>query len=316
MRVLRFALFASALLVASNAAARDSDSTVEATAVDAARDEFKRGAELARAQRWAEARKAFERSYQLRPHPVTSYNIGYCERAVGHPARALHGFERALSEHEAQVGGVLPPHLIELATKYRAEVALRVARVEVVVPVGAHLSIDGAPVAEGSRPRIVLLDPGPHVFVVAKPGFVTTVLTRDFADGQQSRLELPLERPPAPAPMKAPSTSGLDRRWSYVALGAGVASLVAAGVAGGLALRKRSLLEDACGPSRTECPSSRRGDIEALGVYADASTIAALVGATGLVTGAALFFSAGPSLAERDAGWSSGAWSLTTSGHF
>lgn len=307
--MLRLSLGVALLLVASSASAEEptraeTPSAEEPAGLKAARDEFKRGAGLAREQRWDQARLAFERSYQLRPHPVTTYNIAYCERAVGHPARALRAFERALAEHQARSGGELPPHLIELATTYRDEVARRVARVELVVPPGARVAIDGVSSTDVSS--AVLLDPGAHVFVIAKPGFVTSAVTRSFVDGQRARLELPLEARPVQVE-RALTRGGIDRRWSYVAMGTGAAALVAAGVAGGLALRKRGQLEEACGAARSDCPENRRGDIESLGLYADTSTIAAIVGAAGLAVGAGLYFVAAPPAAGRDTSWAIGA---------
>jgi hypothetical protein len=296
----------SLVLAASSPAFAD-DSPVDAlsTAPDdattvAARAEFRRGAALARSQQWNEAGLAFERSYRLKPHPVTSYNIAYCERAVGHPAKALSGFERALAEHRSGQRGVLTPDLIELAIRYRDEVAARVAVLRLAIPPGAGVAIDGQHLAAVAAAGPVVLDPGAHVLVVAKPGFVTAVLTRDFAAGQNARIEVHLESRPllSHATTGTRTRVGLDRRWSYLAFGTGAASLVAAGVAGTLALRKRAQLEDKCDASHV-CAQRYQGDIDSIGLYADTSTVAAILGAAGLGVGATLFFF-GPERPRRE----------------
>src|SRR5438477_204503 len=76
-------------------------------AVSEARQRFVEGADLVKRAQWAEALAAFERSDRLRPHAVTRYNIGACERALGRYARARASFERALEIDQGE-GGALP----------------------------------------------------------------------------------------------------------------------------------------------------------------------------------------------------------------
>ena len=52
--------------------------------VERAREAFRLGSTLARQGQWQDALSAYERSAELRPHAVTTYNIGYVERALGH----------------------------------------------------------------------------------------------------------------------------------------------------------------------------------------------------------------------------------------
>ena len=77
---------------------------------DQARDAFSLGTALANQGQWPEALNAFNRSSKLRPHPVTTYNLAYCERALGHYTRAYKLFRRTLVEHEAAAGGLSPGH--------------------------------------------------------------------------------------------------------------------------------------------------------------------------------------------------------------
>src|SRR5258706_9800914 len=61
-----------------------------------ARQLYKDGLELVRNAQWAEALAAFEASHELRPHPLTLYNIGACQRALGRYSRALTTLQTAL----------------------------------------------------------------------------------------------------------------------------------------------------------------------------------------------------------------------------
>lgn len=307
MKLRSYAGLGVSLVLAASSPAFADESHVDAltTAADdattvAARAEFRRGAALARSQQWNEAGLAFERSYRLKPHPVTSYNIAYCERAVGHPAKALRGFERALAEHRSGQQGALTPDLIELTIRYRDEVAARVAVLRLAIPAGAGVAIDGQHLAAAAAAGAVVLDPGAHVLVVTKPGFVTAVLTRELAPGQNARIEVHLESRPllGNAATGSRASVGVDRRWAYLAFGTGAASLVAAGVAGTLALRKRAQLDEKCNASHV-CAQRYQGDIDSIGLYADTSTVAALLGVAGLGVGSTLFFF-GPERPRRE----------------
>src|SRR5260221_14259973 len=93
------ALVSVALLTGAfawSAAADDAATAVVDPKVAEARRLFAEGASLADLGRWSEALEKFEASAALRPHATTTYDIGYCERALGHPTRAKRFFERAL----------------------------------------------------------------------------------------------------------------------------------------------------------------------------------------------------------------------------
>jgi hypothetical protein len=60
----------------------------ETASLAQARAAFAEGAARVGRADWAGALAAFERSAALRPHPVTTFNLGACERALGHYTRA------------------------------------------------------------------------------------------------------------------------------------------------------------------------------------------------------------------------------------
>src|SRR5262245_61280524 len=52
----------------------------DAPDVTEAREAFKLGAALAKQGQWVDALVAFQRSSDLKAHPITMYNVAYCER--------------------------------------------------------------------------------------------------------------------------------------------------------------------------------------------------------------------------------------------
>lgn len=198
-----------------------------------ARELYSQGITLVRDAQWGEALSLFEQSAALRPHPITIYNIGVCERALGRYTRAARSFERALSP--GLDGMALPASMAAEAATLRDEVQRLLVRAEVTVaPADAVLLVDGRPVQRdggvflaGVRPAgageplpagrgTVELDPGAHVFVVTRRGFADVVVNRSFAPGARTSVSLELDRLPATIRVSASrpgavvSVGGLD----------------------------------------------------------------------------------------------------------
>jgi hypothetical protein len=287
-----------------------------------AREAFRKGTELAKSARWDEALSNFERSYALHAHPITSYNIAYCERAVGHYTRAYLVFTRALREHSSGEAGTLPANLLTSTEKNLEQITERVARVRLSLkPPDARLLVDGRPLevvdgADGSKLLLggtreagpsekvpadvdVWLDPGSHVFVVSHEDAEDNVVTRRFAPGARETMELAAKAKTVvkvqTTEVKHERSKPLDPRWKFVAYGVGAAGLVAGGVAGMAALRKRSELVDECGPDRNQCPAQSQSGIDSMKHFADASTVGFVVGAVGISVGTLLWIFGGAS---------------------
>ena len=208
------ALLLSLVLFTLDAAARADDATVTQ-----ARDEFLRGAALVKSSQWAEALTEFERSAQTRPHAVTTYNIGVCQRAMGHYTLARETFLRARAQNDAAHGAELPQDLLTEIKGYLDEIdRLLVDATVTIEPAGAAIVVDGRPLAPsiaekdayvaGIRPPgagedapvgsfHVLLDPGAHVFTLARKGFSDAVVNKTFTPGTPVALRLELNRLPA-----------------------------------------------------------------------------------------------------------------------
>ena len=294
-------------------AAVAASSAVAPSAVERAREAFRRGAELAKTAHWQEAIASFEISRTVRLHPVTSYNVGFCELALGHATRARKAFKRALAEHRGG-DGPLPDALLQQAERYLDELERTVARLDVQVDSArAALSVDGQPVERdvdakpSALPVVVagtsapgaaeivpgtqfqlIVDPGTHRLLFSYPDREGSLVVQTLAAGARVALTqtaLPASRIHASRMRVGPSHAPRPT-WAYLSLAVGAAGIATGSVAGALALSKKSTLDKECGPSRMACPAP--GDIHALKTYADTSSVGFAVGALGLGVGLGL----------------------------
>lgn len=190
--------------------------------VSAARQEFLRGAELVKAERWAEALASFERAAKVKPHAVTSFNIGQCERAMGQYTRARRSLKEALKMNEASGNADLPESASGEAKGLLAEIERILAKADVVLqPADGAVAIDGRPLdrveddedgravffagtaapAPGAAPGLakfrVVMNPGAHVVTVSRQGYQDVVVNKTFSPGSTQNLSLELDRLPA-----------------------------------------------------------------------------------------------------------------------
>jgi hypothetical protein len=198
----------AALLVATTTRADD---------VSEARDQFKKGAELAKDAQWGAALAAYERSSKLRPHPWTTYNIGVCERALGQYVRARKTFEKALEQRTSDAD--LPSATVDDVKRFLGEIDRLVGSLDVAVePSDARIAVDGQPFegeAKAGTAHLVL-DPGRHVIVLSREGFSDAVHAEDVRPGDKRAIKLSLDRLPATLAVRASkpdavvSVDGLD----------------------------------------------------------------------------------------------------------
>ena len=194
-------------------------SEAETPDVIRAREQFASGAALVRSAQWAEALAAFEESSRLRPHPITTYNIGACERALGRYTVAQARLALALTEESGS--GKLPESLRTEAKTYLAEIERLLVHVKLTVqPSDAAVAVDGRPLqtvdrADGTKALVaglraagrgetlpaasveVVLDPGTHLFTLSRKGFSDQVANRTFSPGTSQVLTLNLDKLPA-----------------------------------------------------------------------------------------------------------------------
>lgn len=275
-----------------------------------AREAFRLGSALAREGQWTDALAAFERSASLRPHATTTYNLGFCERALGHYTRARKLLGTALDDERRHE---LSAETRAEARAYLAEVERKVVHATVTLRgPGARITIDGRPLerAPGARARWVAgtRDPGPAELVPAgtfqllvDPG--TRVLLVDgrarnvrFVSGETPSLTLG----EAPVPERAAAPPP-DRGWAIAALGVGAAGLLVGTVSGITALREKSSLDEHCTRGIDRCDPRYQGDIDNMHRAAAISSVAFAVGALGVGAGVALWVSAPSAEGRRSA---------------
>jgi hypothetical protein len=219
----RFVIPFAFLLLTSGATgqARADD---EDPVVTQARQAFLEGVELTHKSQWGDALSAFERSARLRPHAVTSFNLGACERALGRYVRARKWFRLTLDQNEKNGGRELSEALAGEATAMVGELERIVATLDISVsPANAAIAVDGRPLeaagsdaAAGGGPLFlagtrapgpgepialsafrVSVDPGVHVVTFSRPGFSDSVINRSVGPGAVLPLRIELDRLPS-----------------------------------------------------------------------------------------------------------------------
>ncbi|MEZ4443199.1 MAG: hypothetical protein R3B72_29155 [Polyangiaceae bacterium] len=150
--------------------------------------------------------------------------------------------------------------------------------------VGAQVFIDGAPVAGATAGKPVPLDPGQHVVRVTVDSveLQETVVLRAGEKLRRVTLEATAPTAAAADPDDPDLTLG-----GWVTMGIGGAALVLGAITGGLALAKKSALDDAC-PTPVSCPADRQGDIDSMTRLAHASTAGLVIGAVAVGLGTVL----------------------------
>ena len=212
MRFLVSVLVACALSCASGLALAQSTPPVvtDGTADQRAREEFRAGGKLVEASEWAGALAAFERSLALRPHALTLYNIGVCQRFLGRYTLAAQTLRQALARGET--GGELPDLFRDQAKAYVDEIDHKLSRIRVkVAQHDATIAFDGRPLAPGpggalvagiappgegkripTQQFVVVADPGSHVLTFQLAGHDTLEVRRDLKPGATDELSMSL----------------------------------------------------------------------------------------------------------------------------
>ena len=288
-----------------------------------ARTAFKEGTSLARQAQWGEALLAFERSSNLRPHTFTTYNIGYCERALGRYTRARKLLARALAENDARGGTALSADVVNDAKKYLAEMDKRVARATVTLaPADASIVVDGRPLemvagdrtpplfSAGTRESGVgevpesatfdlLIDPGSHVFTVSRQWSSDLVVARTFAAGTVTPIDLKLV---VKAQLSRTARGSASPRVPRNEIRPTTRLLVARRRRcrprhrnGGRHPRdpKRAQARSGVWRESNDCPPSRDSEHDSLNRWADISTIAFSIGVVGVGLSTVLLLTSG-----------------------
>jgi len=187
----------------------------EKEAKRAAQEHLTRGNDLFTHDRYAPALEEFQAAFAAFPSPKLQFNLGQCERALGHDAAAVDHFQRFLDDAKD-----VSPALRAEAERYLAETRAHAAARE--APIAAPPIIAPLPAPATTAPLPVAPPPP-----VAVPVVQATRLTEV-----------------TPAPQRR---SIVSRWWFWTALGA-----VAVGAAASIFLLTRPQ-DPACGPAPMKC---------------------------------------------------------------
>jgi hypothetical protein len=245
----------------------------------------------------ASALLELERAYDIAPNYAVLFNIGQVARTARDYVTSLRAFEGYL-----EYGGASVPAdkkaSVEAEIKSLKEL---VATVEVKTNAKeGSLSVDDG--EEGRLPLgAILLNPGPHRFVLETPGGSTSK-SATFVGGETKAIELMIAEtkpagPVAPASPKAvvPAEGGPSKVW----VGWLVTGVVGAGaiVTGSIALAQKSDIDDTAyfGPTAPANLEEKQKTTTALAITTDV-----LIGAAALAGAVTLYFTIQEATASDD----------------
>jgi hypothetical protein len=157
-----------------------------------ARAAFEAGVAALTDERYADALRYFQRSYDARRAASAALNLGVTLRALGRLVEARQRFNEFLelaspAQHER--------HDREVA-QFIADIGRRVGRLRVAVvePAGARVLIDGRRASLDERDEAVV-DPGEHRVEAVLAGYDTAIQTINVESGRTADVQLRLRRP-------------------------------------------------------------------------------------------------------------------------
>jgi hypothetical protein len=284
-----------------------------AAAQDVAQSEalFKRGLADMEAGRYETGCKALAESLRIDLRAGTLFTLATCEGRWGHLATAVTRYNTYLALYERlpdslkAVQGERP----KVARAQRDQLAQQVPELTVSLspdtPPGTVVTRDGQILAEAALGVGFPVDPGEHTVTAQAPGGATAEQRITLGKGEKKKLVMeapavPRAEPVAPgpsapagAPVVAEAGAGPSGRRvaTYVIGGVGVAGLALGGVMGGLALGRKSVIQNHCGSAiGSKDPSACDGTGLAAANSAKTLSVGSTVGfaAGGAVAAAAL----------------------------
>lgn len=180
-----------------------------------AREAFVAGTAAVKAGQWSEALAHFEKANELKAAPIITFNIGYCQRALGRYVQARLSFREVVEDPAG-----MPKAQLEEARTLLEQIDTQIlARVKITLkPSTARIAIDGrplvafegepgvlvaglAPAGAGKSPPEsefeVVIDPGVHLIQASRPGHEDVLVNKTFAPNARESLSLELDELPA-----------------------------------------------------------------------------------------------------------------------
>jgi hypothetical protein len=240
-------------------------------------------------------------SYQLDPLPGALFTLAECEAAWSKVATAIEHYQSFVDGLTA-----LPPARRSRFDERRSMALEKIAALSATAPeltvelasgAPANLVVkrNGEPIDPSSYGVARKVDPGAYVFSAELDGQAQWERSVVLALSDRVRVEVPwpLQEPApsvAPPPPSEPVAARRSplRPWFYASGAVGVAGLAAGAVAGGLALAKKSAIEQHC-PDR-QCDASGHEAVESGQRAALVSTVGFALGIAGAAAATTLFF--------------------------
>jgi len=244
---------ASASIASSAASAQEASANERALA----RRAFRQGMTAARAERWEDARVAFERAWELVHRPRVLLNLATAQVHTGHLVQGAENYRQYLRE----AGPDADERLSAEAQSRLREVERRTPQLTLRAPgLGPddELTLDGTPLSRAALAAQLPVDPGEHLVTVLRDGAEVARATARLREGRQESLRIEVPPPPPqavvpdpanaalqggappdesgqgllePPPQEPPSDGGVLRSpWLWIAVGLAVGGGVAAGV--------------------------------------------------------------------------------------
>jgi hypothetical protein len=325
VRSLPFCGFALLLSIGTPVAVFAEDQAPSANDVALARSLGLEGAQLADQGKCDAAIDKLQRAESLYHAPSILVRLGECQISLGKIVVGTENLQRVVREPlppkapkafiDAQAKA---RKLLDVALPKVAKL-----KIHVDVPPGVRptIKLDGEPIQMAALDVDRPADPGSHIVEASAPGFLVAKAETTLQEGSSGAANLKLEPdpsaqgqvappgyPPGQAPM-GPATyppqpgqpypppgtqpvpppgaesKGGSNTLGFVLLGVGGVGVVVGSVFGALALGKKTSLDNACGPDKSQCPPSAQGDIDSLKNSATGSTVGFAVGGAALAGG-------------------------------
>ena len=218
-------------LTIGHAAAQADDTNAAATG--AARELYQRAMRAAESERWDDARRDFERSYELAPRSATLLNLAVVNVRSGHLVTAVECYRRYLAR-------ATPDERAETGTRVEQQIATlesRLARVSlsaVGLEEGDVVQLDGVDISAAAMGLDLPLDPGAHEATITRAGHACAARAFAVAEGERLDVELVLACPviePVDADLPPPAP---EDPTPWIILGVGGGAAVVAGLVAGI----------------------------------------------------------------------------------
>jgi hypothetical protein len=188
------------------------------------------------------ALKRFQQAYATYPSPKILFNLAQTYRELGRKVAALDAYERFLRDTPANTRR----KLVRLARKrvQALKGQLGTLRVEVSSP-GAAILIDGQEVGLSPMDVPQRVEPGRHVVVVRREGYLTATETVTVRAGKRVTRQIRLRKPSSKVVVYRERRKP-RKGWGVFWTGVGVTTALAVtlAVTGGITLHEQAVLDD------------------------------------------------------------------------